>query len=346
MPTVTLTAAGQACSFECGEGERVLHAGLRAGLALPYECASGTCGKCRAIRIDGAVHDLWPDAPGRAALKTASDLLMCQSAAASDLQLSLPRMHSSCDPLLAPPAHRRAVISARRPLAADVAEITLSLDEPLVFLAGQFVLLEADGLPGPRAYSMVNYDAPAKTLRLVIRRKAGGGFSERIFADRIGEQVRVFGPLGKAVFDPRTQGDIVCIAGGSGIAGMLSIAKSALVHRHLDEHRLDLFFGVRTARDVFYADELDQLCEAGGPRLSATVAFSEESGDASLGGRYPFLNFESGFVHEVALRAKGGALSHSTAFLAGPPLAVDAGVRGLLTIARMPLTRIRYDKYS
>lgn len=346
MPTVTLSTAQQTCSFVCGEGERVLHAGLRAGLAVPYECASGTCGKCRAKLVEGAVRDLWPEAPGHAALKSADDILMCQSAAACDLRLAVPRMPTAGGPRLAAPSNREAVVSDRRLLTRDIVEVTLSLDAPLSFRAGQFVLLEVAGIAGPRAYSMVDREASAQTLRFVVRRRPGGALTDWILGDCVGGKVGLFGPLGKAVFDPDTQGDVVCIAGGSGIAGMLSIARSALNHGHLDRHRLDVFFGVRTPRDLFYAGELAQLCEAAGPGLSATVAFSEASTDESLGGRFPLLKFDNGFVHDVALRAKQGALRDATAFLAGPPIAVDAGVRSLLTVARMPLSRIRFDKYS
>ena len=35
-------------SFDCGENESILYAGLRQGVGLPYECATGTCGTCRA----------------------------------------------------------------------------------------------------------------------------------------------------------------------------------------------------------------------------------------------------------------------------------------------------------
>jgi toluene monooxygenase electron transfer component len=346
MPTVTIATANQVCAFECADGERVLHAGLRSGSALPYECASGTCGKCRATLVDGRVRELWPEAPGRAALKSAGDLLMCQSTVTGDVRLSLTRMQASGDSRDVIPGNRKAVVSARRKLTSEIVEVTLTLDEPLSFHAGQFVLLETPGIQGPRAYSMANYDAPADTLRFVVRRKTAGCFTDWVFADCVGKAVGVFGPLGKAFFDPRMQGDIVCIAGGSGIAGMLSIIRSALAHRHLDDHRLDLFFGVRTSRDLFYAEELAQLRQAAGSGFSATVAFSEETTDDTFAGRYPLLHFEHGLVHEVALRTRNRDLKDSTAFLAGPPIAVDAGVRSLLTTARVPLNRIRFDKYS
>ena len=43
-------------AFDCCDGETILHAGLRQGLTLPYECATGTCGTCRARVVSGDVH--------------------------------------------------------------------------------------------------------------------------------------------------------------------------------------------------------------------------------------------------------------------------------------------------
>ena len=38
---------------EAGAGEKILHAGLMRGIALPYECASGTCGTCKTRLLEG-----------------------------------------------------------------------------------------------------------------------------------------------------------------------------------------------------------------------------------------------------------------------------------------------------
>jgi toluene monooxygenase electron transfer component len=47
-------------AFAAEPGERILDAGLRSGIALPYECGSGTCGTCRARLVDGDIADPWP----------------------------------------------------------------------------------------------------------------------------------------------------------------------------------------------------------------------------------------------------------------------------------------------
>jgi ferredoxin len=60
---------GESCEFDCGPQERILHAGLRSGVELPYECASGTCGTCKATLVEGDTEYAWEEAPGRKHVK-------------------------------------------------------------------------------------------------------------------------------------------------------------------------------------------------------------------------------------------------------------------------------------
>ena len=59
---IQINARNRAYHFEAKAGARMLYAGLAAGINLPYECGSGTCGTCRARLISGEVDDLWPEA--------------------------------------------------------------------------------------------------------------------------------------------------------------------------------------------------------------------------------------------------------------------------------------------
>ncbi|HSV78531.1 MAG TPA: 2Fe-2S iron-sulfur cluster-binding protein, partial [Ramlibacter sp.] len=43
-------------SFACAPGQTLLAAALAAGIDLPYECASGSCGTCRGQLIAGGVE--------------------------------------------------------------------------------------------------------------------------------------------------------------------------------------------------------------------------------------------------------------------------------------------------
>jgi len=39
---IAVSARNGSCDFECDAGEKILHAALRCGVELPYECATGT----------------------------------------------------------------------------------------------------------------------------------------------------------------------------------------------------------------------------------------------------------------------------------------------------------------
>lgn len=198
-----------------------------------------------------------------------------------------------------------------------------------------------------RGWSMVNFDRHALTLRFVVRRKPGGALSEWLFdgAPRTGARVSLFGPLGHATFYPSLGRDLLCIAGGSGIAGIMSILSRAEQDDYFSHHSGDVFFGVRTARDVYFLDEFTRLRRACGEGLAVTVALSDEDPPSSLVSDYPLIRFDRGFVHEVAKRHMVGRLGNVIAYLAGPPPAVDASIRALL-LSRVTADNIRYDKFS
>jgi len=180
----------------------------------------------------------------------------------------------------------------------------------------------------------------------VVKKKPGGRLSDWLFTEpRVGVAVDVFGPLGSATFYPDIAKNIVCIAGGSGIAGMMSILERAVAAQHFTRFDGDIFFGVRTMKDAFYLDELSAQKARAGERLNITVVLSDQPATAAEQAAHPLLAFDTGFVHEAAGRRMQGRLQGVRAYLAGPPPAVDASVR-LLLMSRVSGDNIRYDKFS
>ena len=344
---VTVRTRTSSHEIECGPRERILYAALRAGVGVPYECATGSCGTCKARARPGTVEDVWSQAPGHAYLKRErGEFLMCQGVALGDCEILVPSRLDAGSGDGRRPGHVNGTLSAVRPLTRDVDAFSVELDRRVGFDAGQFVVLAAPGLAGYRAYSMVNEAAETSRLDFVIRRKADGGFSGWLGGDRAGSTVDVFGPLGKASWRPEEGKDLLCIAGGSGIAGMMSILSHALSRGHFERHRGDVFFGVRTWEDVFFIDELARLVEAANGRLSVTVAYSDEP----LMDRDPRIprgiDVAHGFVHLVAGERMAGEWGSPTAFVAGPPPMVDGALRMLVMDARLPASEIRYDKFT
>jgi toluene monooxygenase electron transfer component len=335
---VQVNARNRAFHFDADNGEKILYAGLRAQAGLPYECATGTCGTCKAKLVDGAIDDHWPEAPGRKFIKPErGEFLMCQCAARGDVAIEVASFVYPVDPGACRVGTLSGTVGTPRALTHDVVAIDVALDAPCEFDAGQFMALNAPGVRGMRGYSMVNFDQPARRLQFVVKKKPGGGFSEWLFSENVaGARIELVGPLGKATFHPGLAKNILCIAGGSGIAGMMSILARAEAANYFDRHKVRVFFGVRTLRDAFFLEEL-----AAYPKAEVTVALSEEDPPAGTS-----LRFERGLVHEVARRHMAGKYQDVRAYLAGPPPAVEAAIRVLLLEAKLTADCIRYDKFS
>ena len=344
---VLVTAKNGTRDFDCEPGEPILHAGLRSGVELPYECATGTCGTCKARLVSGRAQSQWPDAPGRRYLKTEAELLTCQSVAHDDCALEVTGTLKPQEREAATPRAVGGVIRRLRSLTHDVVAFDVDLDTPVDFAAGQFALLTLPGIVGARAYSMVNFEPRAARLAFVVKKKPGGGVSEWLFGGAVdGTRVGLFVPLGRATFAPPLSRHVLCVAGGSGIAGVMSILARACGERHFAAWNGHVFFGVRTARDGFFLDDLEAFRAQYPERLTITVALSDEDVPASLRAAYPDFAFARGFVHAVAAEAMAGRYADVRAWVAGPPPMVDAALRVLLREARLPLADIRYDKFS
>jgi toluene monooxygenase electron transfer component len=344
---VQINARNRAYEFDAEPGEKILFAGLRARIDLPYECGTGTCGTCKARLVDGRVDDAWPEAPGRKHLKAPGEFLMCQCAAADSVTSEVASFVYTTDPGACPAAPVGGAVSAARALTHDVMAVEIALDQPVEFDAGQFMAVAVPGVPGYRGYSMVNSERRTRRLDFVIKKKPGGGVSEWLFGDApSAARLNLFGPLGKATFHPSLAKNILCIAGGSGIAGMMSIVSRGCQARYFAQFRGDVFFGVRTMADAFYLDELAALRREYPDGLGITVALSDEEVPAATAAKYPDLRFARGLVHEVAKQAMQGRFRNVRAYLAGPPPAVDAAIRFLLLEAKVTADSIRYDKFS
>ncbi len=343
---IIVTARNGTRDFECEPGEKILHAGLRSGVELPYECATGTCGTCKARLTSGRAESEWPEAPGRKYFKAEGDLLTCQSVARDGCTLEVGPLKAR-EPDASTPRAMGGVVRDVRRLTHDVVAFDVEIDAALDFAAGQFALVTVPGIAGARAYSMVNFDRGAERLSFVVKKKPGGGVSEWLFgADVEAARLGLFAPLGRATFHPDVKKHVLCIAGGSGIAGMMSILSRACGAQHFADWDGHVFFGVRTARDHFFLDELEAFRRRFPARLAVTVALSDEDVADALVAAYPGLTFARGFVHAVAGEAMKGHYADVRAWVAGPPPMVDASLRLLLREARLSVADIRYDKFS
>lgn len=344
---IQVNARNRAHHFDAAKGEKILYAGLNKAVSLPYECGSGTCGTCKARLLSGQIADSWTEAPGRKYLKGQDEFLMCQCTATTDISIEVANFVHTMEAGACVPTSLKGRIKSTKQLTRDVIFLEIGLAQAVEFDAGQFVMIQVPGVAGFRGWSMVNYQRHAETLSFVVKKKPGGHISEWLFNHdpREGAEVELFGPLGGATFYPSLAKNILCVAGGSGIAGIMSILARATQDGYFTQYKGDVFFGVRTMNDAFFLDEFSRLRAQCGEKLNVTIALSDEDPPASIRAEYPQLVFDKGFVHEVAGRQMQGRYQNVRAYLAGPPPAVDASIRMLLQ-AKLTTDNIRYDKFS
>lgn len=346
---IQANARNRAYNFEGASSEKILNLGLSSAIDLPYECGSGTCGTCKARLISGEIADQWPEAPGRKYLKLKKgEFLMCQCTAETDIEIELESFIHTMEAGACVPAPIKGRVSSAKLLTPDVMFLQIALDQnqTLDFDAGQFMLVQFPEVAGFRGWSIVNYQRHAGTLDFVVKKKPGGALSEWMFNNNCeGVEVELFGALGGATFYSKLSKNILCIAGGSGIAGIMSIISRAAQDGYFTQYAGDVFFGVNKMKDTFFLDELSAFRAQCGEKLNITIALSEEDAPASANTDHPLLAFDRGYVHEVAGRHMEDRYQNIRAYLAGPEPVVNGSI-GMLLRARVTTDNIRYDKFS
>jgi ferredoxin-NADP reductase len=138
-------------------------------------------------------------------------------------------------------------------------------DEPISFLPGQFLVV-ADCFRGyskpiRRAYSIASSPLQREFVDLTIKRESPGLMSVRLTEAPIGIEFDVTGPSGKFCYAPEMGPRVLLLGAGSGITPLYSIARFML-DGGLDGADVNLFFSVKTPRDVIYDEEWGELSAA------------------------------------------------------------------------------------
>ncbi|MGO3682739.1 1,2-phenylacetyl-CoA epoxidase subunit PaaE [Brevibacterium aurantiacum] len=169
-------------------------------------------------------------------------------------------------------------------LTDDSAAVTFDVPDEYAelfdFAAGQSLTLRRmiDGAEHRRSYSICS---PAGTdPRIGVREIPEGLFSQWLVHDvRAGETTEVQPPSGSFQADPDVGGRHLCIAAGSGITPMLSIATTVLSN---PDASVTLLYGNRNTNTVMFAEELADLKDARNQQLDLIHVLSREPREVEL----------------------------------------------------------------
>ena len=178
-----------------GPQETLLEAALAQGVAFPHSCTVGTCASCKCKLISGEVRagvDF-----GYTLSKQELDagyILACQAHPLSTAIVEVEGAGADAPD----PSEFSGRIKSKAALTGDILAVTVVLDRPIRYAAGQFATIQAGTIPA-RSYSFA--DAPDRSGRadvtFFIRKAPGGAFTEPLFSGELDDRrLVIHGPHG------------------------------------------------------------------------------------------------------------------------------------------------------
>jgi toluene monooxygenase electron transfer component len=324
--------------YECADGDTILRAGLRAGMGMPYECSVGSCGTCKIELLEGTVDTLWTQAPGLSERDVKRGRsLACQSRPKSDCTIKV-RLGKENASHHQPRQFDGTLVDVRN-LTHDLREFRIRADRPAEFLPGQYGLFALPGVSGMRAYSMSNISNPEGEWHFQIKRVPKGAGTTVLFDQtNVGDTIKLDGPFGLAYLRNQSPRDIVCIAGGSGLSPMVSIARGIAREKNLADRKIHFFYGGRGPQDICGEEFLREL-PGYGERISfyPVISMPELDVDRVWKGK-------TGFVHDVAAEMLSDSLPQFECYFAGPP-PMALAVQKMLLERKVPYDQIHFDRF-
>ena len=229
----------------------------------------------------------------------------------------------------ATPAFWHGRVIRHEPRGPDVAILTVEPDQPLPFLAGQYLSVQTTRWPRVwRHYSIANRPRRDHTLDLHVRAVPAGWVSSALVRHtKVGDALRLGPAMGSMVLDERSERPLLCIGGGTGISPIKAMIEQ-MTHSPLPRP-MRVFFGVRRLSELYDLGSLTRIALRY-TWLSIVPVVSEET-------VYPGLN---GPVTSVAIDT-GDWRDHDV-YLCGPPAMVRAGLVELEQ-SGVPSAQLHFD---
>jgi ferredoxin-NADP reductase len=223
-----------------------------------------------------------------------------------------------------------------------VKTFTLALPHWRAHRAGQHYdlrLTAADGYQAQRSYSVASPPEQAGEIALTVDLLAEGEVSTYLHEGvAVGDELEVRGPIGGYFVWGQELADrpLLLVAGGSGVVPLMAMLR----HRAAlgATNSTTLLFSVRTADDVIYGAELEQLALAGGRGLDLRLTYTRQAPPGWAGYRR---RIDRPMLAEVLSRFP--ALPEC--FICGPTPLVEQVASALLE-AGLPAGTIRTERFG
>ena len=321
-----LLVAPQNLRLTIQSGQNLLDVLRENAVPISYGCMSGRCGTCRCKVTQGQVQHSGPE-NGRPEMEQDAYVLACQSVLTDSCTIEIPDM----DEVVVHPAKIiKGTVMAIETLTHDIRRLRIKPAKPMSFSPGQYATLQftPDHI---RPYSWAGLPGD-EDMEFQIRQVPGGRVTDYVFSTlKVGDAVRISGPLGTAYLRQKHLGPMLCVGGGTGIAPIISIVRGAMA---ADMHNpVHVYFGVRSQEDCYDVARLRRIAqEHGNMTLHVVVATGPVSHDQ-----------RSGLVTD-AIQQDLPALKNFVGYFCGAPAMVEA-LNSVAQSLGIPLENIHADAF-
>ena len=201
------------------------------------------------------------------------------------------------------------------------------------FAPGQFAWFTFGRSPFSLTQHPFSFSSSAERAEVEVAIRALGDFTSTVSALEPGTQVYVDGPHGVFSIDQDEGPGFGLIAGGVGIAGLISTLRTMADRR--DMRQILLFYGNREWDDVAFRDELEQLKE----RLDLTLVHVLERPPDGWQGEVGYL------TGDVLARHLPSGYRRFQYFICGPDPMMDAAEHALIGLG-VPAERVHTERFD
>ncbi len=213
----------------------------------------------------------------------------------------------------------------------SIAVLSIRPDRPLVYQPGQYISVQVPKWPRQwRRYSIANAPRENGLLDIHVRAIPGGMVSTAlVHHSGAGDILTLGAARGNLAVPADVDRDVVCVAGGTGLAPIKAIVEAIVMRTRQGKRRsVTLYVGARRADDLYDMRDLATLRLAY-PALTLVPAVESELEFSGQVGRLP------------DIVKKHESFRNTDIYVAGPAGLVSATVRALAN--RVPSDRFHHD---
>ena len=304
--------------IEVDTGNTILEVALENNIDFPHGCRSGNCGACKSKIISGDVEmSPYSEFALEEEDKNKGYILACRAVPWSDCEIIVVNENEQESNKI---VEFETVVKSITRINEDIYIIKLEekKNNDFQFFAGQYAELTFGNL-AEKHFSMAN-SPKSNELEFHVKVLSNGQTSEYIKNElQLNDKIKIKGPYGDAFLRSNHKGPNIAIAGGTGLAPIISIVKSAIENNMKQSFKI--YYGAKTEEELYFINEIKEIIKRNSNIEFYTVVNKCDNSS----------NIRTGNVTDAIIEDIEDFDGYK-AYLAGPPGMVEAAEKLLLSL--------------